>query len=157
MVRIRRNQYNYTEEIMVRIRRNQYNYTEEIMVTLWRNLYNNTEEILVSTKIYQNRYTEEIMVTIKRKQNRYTEEIMARIRRYQYDYWLCFLNTTFKPYLWYQCKLGPSWAYASWISNYLCHRCLSLLTLWVRITPLAGCNVSDMEQVGKLIKQTATA
>jgi len=28
-----------------------------------------------------------------------------------------------------------SWSYGSWIYNYMCNRCLSLLTLWVR-TPL---------------------
>jgi len=26
-----------------------------------------------------------------------------------------------------------SWSYGSWIDNYLCNQCLSLLTLWVRI------------------------
>jgi hypothetical protein len=35
------------------------------------------------------------------------------------------------------CK-GPlwSWSYGSWLYNYLCNRCLSPLTLWVR-TPLS--------------------
>jgi len=35
---------------------------------------------------------------------------------------------------------GPSWSwtYASWIYNYLCHRCISPLKLWVRIPPMAG-------------------
>ena len=27
----------------------------------------------------------------------------------------------------------PSWSYDSWIYNYLCNQCLSLLTLWIRI------------------------
>ena len=34
--------------------------------------------------------------------------------------------------------LGPSWSYGSWIYNYLCNRCLSPLTLWVRITLRQG-------------------
>jgi len=27
----------------------------------------------------------------------------------------------------------PSWSYGSWIYNYICNQCLSLLKLWVRI------------------------
>ena len=36
--------------------------------------------------------------------------------------------------------LGPlwSWSYGSWIYNYLCSQCLSLLMLWVRIPPRWG-------------------
>jgi hypothetical protein len=36
---------------------------------------------------------------------------------------------------------GPSWAwsYGSWIYNYLCNQCLSLLKLWVRISFMARC------------------
>ena len=37
MVRIRINQYNYTDEIMVRIRRIKYNHMEEIMIRIRRN------------------------------------------------------------------------------------------------------------------------
>ena len=29
---------------------------------------------------------------------------------------------------------GPSWSYGSWIYNYLCNQCISLLMLWVRIS-----------------------
>ena len=45
---------------------------------------------------------------------------------------LCF--TTIK---WFNTVRGPSWSwsYCNWIYNYLCHQCLSQLTLWVR-TPL---------------------
>jgi hypothetical protein len=32
-----------------------------------------------------------------------------------------------------------SWSYGSWIYNYLCNRCLSLLMLWVRISMRAMC------------------
>ena len=34
--------------------------------------------------------------------------------------------------------LSWSWAYGSWIYNYLCSQCLSLLMLWVRIPPWRG-------------------
>jgi hypothetical protein len=36
---------------------------------------------------------------------------------------------------------GPSWpwSYGSWIYNYLCNQCLSLLMLWVRISFRARC------------------
>jgi len=38
-------------------------------------------------------------------------------------------------------KQGPSWlwSYGSWINNYLCNRCLSLLMLWVRISIRVRC------------------
>ena len=32
-----------------------------------------------------------------------------------------------------------SWSYDSWIYNYLCNQCLSLLTLWVRTPFMARC------------------
>jgi len=37
-------------------------------------------------------------------------------------------------------KKRPSWlwSYGSWIYNYLCNQCLSLLTLWLRIQPRRG-------------------
>ena len=35
--------------------------------------------------------------------------------------------------------LSWSWSYGSWIYNYLCSQCLSLLTLWVRIPLKARC------------------
>ena len=41
------------------------------MVRMWKNPYNNTEEILSGTRIYENRYTEEIMVRIRRYQYDY--------------------------------------------------------------------------------------
>jgi hypothetical protein len=31
------------------------------------------------------------------------------------------------------------WSYGSWIYNYLCNRCLSPLTLWVRIQLMVRC------------------
>jgi len=36
---------------------------------------------------------------------------------------------------------GPSlsWSYCSWIYDYLCHQCLSPLTLWVRIPFVSKC------------------
>ena len=33
---------------------------------------------------------------------------------------------------------GPSWSYGSWIYNYMCHQCLSQLTLWVRTLSWRG-------------------
>jgi hypothetical protein len=33
-----------------------------------------------------------------------------------------------------------SWSYGSWIYNYLCKKCLSPLTLWVRIALMARCD-----------------
>jgi hypothetical protein len=36
------------------------------------------------------------------------------------------------------CRSWP-WSYGSWIYNYLCNQCLSLLTLWVRISIRARC------------------
>ena len=37
--------------------------------------------------------------------------------------------------------LGPSWLwlYGSWVFNYLCNQCLSLLKLWVRTPFMARC------------------
>jgi hypothetical protein len=35
--------------------------------------------------------------------------------------------------------LSWSWSYCSWIYNYLCNQCLSLITLWVRIPFMAKC------------------
>ena len=35
--------------------------------------------------------------------------------------------------------LSWSWSYGSWIYNYLCHQCLSPLTLWVRISIRVRC------------------
>jgi hypothetical protein len=51
------------------------------------------------------------------------------------------------------------WSIGSWISNYKCKQCLSLLTLWVRIqlrrgvfdTTLYDKVVSDLRQVGGFI------
>jgi len=34
-------------------------------------------------------------------------------------------------------ELSWSWSYGSWIYNYLCNKCLSPLTLWVRILLMA--------------------
>jgi len=31
------------------------------------------------------------------------------------------------------------WSYGSWIYDYLCNQCLSLLKLWVRILLMARC------------------
>jgi hypothetical protein len=38
-----------------------------------------------------------------------------------------------------QTKERPSWSYGSWIYNSLCNRCLSPLTLWVRILFIVRC------------------
>jgi hypothetical protein len=35
--------------------------------------------------------------------------------------------------------LSWSWSYGSWIYNYLCNQCLSLLTLWVQTLFMARC------------------
>jgi hypothetical protein len=35
--------------------------------------------------------------------------------------------------------LSWPWSYGSWIYNYLCNHCLSLLLLWVRLPPSARC------------------
>jgi len=34
---------------------------------------------------------------------------------------------------------APSWSYGSWIYNYLCNQCLSLLKLWVRTPFMTRC------------------
>ena len=42
-------------------------------------------------------------------------------------------------FLFWLCGVGikrvwwPSWSYGSWIYNYICNKCISPLTLWVRI------------------------
>jgi hypothetical protein len=38
-------------------------------------------------------------------------------------------------------KKSWSWSYGSWIYNYLCHQCLSPLTLWVRILRMVRCTL----------------
>ena len=40
-----------------------------------------------------------------------------------------------------QNHMGPlwPWSYGSWICNYLCNQCLSLLMLWARLPPGARC------------------
>jgi hypothetical protein len=60
--------------------------------------------------------------------NNFTRAVMRIIYIYIYLYW-CNLRIHF-----YTIE-GPSWSYGSWIYNYLCNRCLSPPTLWVR-TPL---------------------
>ena len=43
--------------------------------------------------------------------------------------------------LFYSTKvMSWSWLHGSWIYNYMCYRCLSPLTLWVRISPIGRCN-----------------
>ena len=49
------------------------------------------------------------------------------------------------------------WSYGSWIYNYLCNQCLSLLMLWVRISIRARCTtlcdkVCDLRQVGGFLR-----
>ena len=59
-------------------------------------------------------------------------------------YWCDWLNTNFNSVLTNKRNLpnmeGPSWSWSHgcWIYNYLCNQCLSLLTLWVRLTPRRG-------------------
>ena len=52
--------------------------------------------------------------------------------------------------------VGPSWSwsYGSWIYNYLCNRCLSLLTLWVRISLMATCTRRNFQQVCTPVSST---
>jgi len=49
---------------------------------------------------------------------------------------------------------GPSWSYGSWIYNYLCNQCLSLLTLWVGIPIMWG--VLDTTLCDKVCQLLAT-
>ena len=41
----------------------------------------------------------------------------------------------------YSCPLGHSWlwSYGSWIYNYLCNQCISLLKLWFQVLLMAKC------------------
>ena len=43
--------------------------------------------------------------------------------------------------------LSWSWSYVSWIYNYLCNRCLSPLTLWVRILRHSVLDISLCDKV----------
>ena len=47
-------------------------------------------------------------------------------------------------------KQGLLWSHGSWICNYLCNQCLSLLMLWVQIPLRQGVMkfVCDLQQVG---------
>jgi hypothetical protein len=40
-----------------------------------------------------------------------------------------------------------SWSYGSWIYNYLCNQCLSLLTLWVRTLFMTKCTRYNILEV----------
>ena len=66
---------------------------------------------------------------------------------------LAFSNFT----LFFQMR-GPSWSFGSWIYNYMCDKCLSPLTLWVRIPLMYSIHdyvlkfVSAWRQVGGILR-----